>query len=584
VCCSRVVLATLPRWAGRSCVSVLARGLVALALCASALAQGQALFVFDGPHAGARLGWAVAGPGDVDGDGVADLAAGAPFDPVGSVQVGSVRVWSGASGSVLLVIPGDGALDHFGWSLAPGGDVDGDGRADLVAGAPDSDQGAADGGLVRVVSGKDGAILFQMLGWAAGEHLGSGVAGGADLDLDGMADVAAAAWLASVNGAASGRVEVRSPKNGALILALVGSAAGDRLGAALALPGDCDGDGFGDVAAGADQGAGTGAGYVRAVSSATGAALWTAAGTASGERFGAALAAIGDVDLDGFPDVAIGAPRAWVAGERRGSVRVVSGRTGATLHTLTGSLAGEEFGAALSGAGDLDQDGVADLWVGSPLGGGAAAGAGSARAFSGAQGRLLRTLEGESGGNRFGFALALAGDLDQDGIPDLALGAPYEDHGAADSGSLYAFAGRSCEPLPYCSAKLNSQGCLPAIGWSGTPTLGGADDFFVTARDVLNGKVGILIWGLTPAAIAFKGGTLCAAPPLQRSPMVSSGGNPPPDDCSGSLAFHLSHALMQASGWGSGTAVHAQWWSRDPAAPDGTGVSLSDALRIVLCP
>ena len=553
-------------------------------LGAGASAQGQALFVFDGPQAGARLGWSVAGPGDVDGDGVADLAAGAPFDPVGSVQVGSVRVWSGASGALLHALPGDGALDHFGWSLAPAGDVDGDGRADLVVGAPDSAQGAPGGGLVRIVSGKDGAILFQILGSAAGEHLGNAVAGGADLDLDGTADVAAAAWLASPSGAASGRVEVRSPKSGALLLALAGSAAGDRLGAALALVGDCDGDGFGDLAAGADQGGGTGGGYARVVSGAGGALLWNASGTSPGDRFGAALAAIGDVDLDGFPDVAIGAPRAWAAGERRGCVRVVCGRTGATLRTLAGSLAGEEFGAALCGAGDLDGDGVPDLWVGSPLGGGAAAGAGSARAFSGANGRLLRTLEGASGGNRFGFALAPAGDLDQDGVPELALGAPYEDHGGADSGSLYAFAGRVCEPIPYCTAKLNSQGCVPAIGWGGTPTLGGADDFFVTANEVLNGKLGILTWGLAPAAIPFQGGTLCIAPPLKRSPLVASGGNPPPDDCSGSFAFHFSHGLMQANGWSAGTAVHAQWWSRDPAAPDGTGVSLSDALRTLLCP
>jgi hypothetical protein len=142
-----------------------------------------------------------------------------------------------------------------------------------------------------------------------------------------------------------------------------------------------------------------------------------------------------------------------------------------------------------------------------------------------------------------------------------------------------------CGPQLYCSAKLNSQGCLPAIGWSGTPTLSGADDFHLTATNAINNQFGLVFWGSAPASVPFMGGLRCVANPVQRTPNQNSGGNtPPPIDCSGGFDFHFSHAYMAAQGLSVGDAVHAQFWFRDPTHPDGTGVGLSNAAAFLICP
>jgi hypothetical protein len=137
------------------------------------------------------------------------------------------------------------------------------------------------------------------------------------------------------------------------------------------------------------------------------------------------------------------------------------------------------------------------------------------------------------------------------------------------------------DPVTYCTGKVNSQGCTPAIDASGHPTLGGLDDFHVTATNVVNNKNGLIFWGFTQSSTPFQGGTKCVAAPTARTPVQLSGGNPPPDDCSGSYDFHFTHAYMQARGWAAGTTVYAQAWGRDPQSPITT--SLSDAIGITVC-
>ncbi|MBL8863164.1 MAG: choice-of-anchor B family protein [Planctomycetes bacterium] len=141
-------------------------------------------------------------------------------------------------------------------------------------------------------------------------------------------------------------------------------------------------------------------------------------------------------------------------------------------------------------------------------------------------------------------------------------------------------------PATYCTAKLNSQGCAPAIGASGTPSASSPAAFTVTCVNVLNNKPGILIWGLQRAATPFQGGTLCVAAPVRRTPLQVSGGNPPPGDCSGAFAFDFN-ALLQAGQEPAlvpGARVVAQYWSRDPLDPLGFGSSLSDALEFTIQP
>ena len=133
-------------------------------------------------------------------------------------------------------------------------------------------------------------------------------------------------------------------------------------------------------------------------------------------------------------------------------------------------------------------------------------------------------------------------------------------------------------PSSYCVSKANSLGCLPVVGSTGTPSLGGLDDFVVTASQELSNRNGLMFFGLAPFDLPFNGGTLCVQPPLQRTTIQNSFGNPPPVDCSGNYAFPFTHALMNQFGLAPGDPVYCQYWSRDPQHPDGTGVALTNGL------
>jgi len=154
-------------------------------------------------------------------------------------------------------------------------------------------------------------------------------------------------------------------------------------------------------------------------------------------------------------------------------------------------------------------------------------------------------------------------------------------------GVMRAAAENSCLQ-PYCgitrtcTAKLNSAGCMPAIDWTGTPSLTGSDDFFVTATDVINGQFGFLLWSLGPNELPFFGGTLCVAPPLMRTSVQYAGGNSSGNDCSGAFSYHLTQAYLSAAGFSGGDEIHLQYWYRDPFLIDLVG--LTDALSVLLCP
>lgn len=137
----------------------------------------------------------------------------------------------------------------------------------------------------------------------------------------------------------------------------------------------------------------------------------------------------------------------------------------------------------------------------------------------------------------------------------------------------------------YCAAKINSQGCTPAVNWTGGPSASHATAFRITAAQVLNNTVGILIYGTAGAQEQpFQGGLLCVKPPVTRTPGQASGGNPPPSDCSGTFTFEFNDHI--ASGVDpaltSGKVVWTQYWYRDVPASFGSG--LSDGLRFQICP
>jgi len=144
------------------------------------------------------------------------------------------------------------------------------------------------------------------------------------------------------------------------------------------------------------------------------------------------------------------------------------------------------------------------------------------------------------------------------------------------------------ETTTYCTAKVNSQGCVPQIATSGSaaPSLTSPQAFDVDASSVLNNKPGLYFYGTQGKAnIPFLNATLCMNPPLRRTPVQLSGGNPPPDDCSGTYTFDFQGWLQSGAdpNLTVGTVVTGQFWSRDPAI-DATGSNLTNAAEYAICP
>lgn len=335
--------------------------------------------------------------------------------------------------------------DRAGSSLAAGAYA---GTTDAVAiGLPQHDPGAAALAGRVLVRSAAGTTLLDLAG-AAGEELGFSVALGGDADNDGQLDLLVGAPGRDPGlGASQGSAFVVSGATGMIILTVDGVAAGDRFGAAVAWLGDLNGDMRADFAVGAPlhDTAGADAGRVTIHSGADGSVLQTADGGFVDAAFGSALASAGDVNADGSTDLIAGAPNADVgAVDQTGRVRIVSGADGSDLLTVDGAAMGDRLGAAVSTAGDHDEDGTPDLLLGAPgLDGAAGADSGAALVVSGATGTTLLTVEGSAAGAAAGTAVAGGIDLTRDGLADLVIGEPSQDGAAgADTGRVAVHDGR----------------------------------------------------------------------------------------------------------------------------------------------
>ncbi len=390
-----------------------------------------------------RFGRSVASLGDLDGDGVGDLAVGAWFDDDGGLDRGAVWIlflnpdgtvnWHQKISSTAGCGPPLGNDDRFGRSLASLGDLDGDGVGDLAVGAPRDDDGGTNRGAVWILFlNPDGTVKSH-------QKISSTAGGGPRLEN------------------------------------------GDRFGASVASLGDHDGDGIGDLAVGAmfdddggccDRGAvwmlflnvdTTGRDPLVTVKShqkisATQGGFTGTLGV--DDRFGASVAFLGDLDGDSVGDLAVGAPNDGDGGNFRGAVWVLFLNTDGTgtvkSHQkisdteggFTGTLDnGDIFGISVASLGDLNGDGVGDLAVGAMHDddGGLDRGAvwilflntdGMVKSHQ----KISDTAGGGprlDNGDKFGVSAASLGDLDGDRVGDLAVGAQFDDDGGFDRGAVW---------------------------------------------------------------------------------------------------------------------------------------------------
>lgn len=500
--------------------------------------------------------------GDIDGDGRADIAES---DGLG------VRWISSASGAIVRTVPGGVFPGDF-VALADAGDLDGDGVSDLAVGYAGA----------RAYSGATGQLIWQVT--SASWSYGHAIARIDDRDGDGRAEILVGVpqlivWgggdVVHISYEGDGRAEILSGANGAL-LATIAPPTGTTIGfgGSLTVVDDLDADGIADFAIApffqptSIPGPWGASGDVRLISSAT---LATIGSFPIPPGRSTRVTALGDIDGDGIGEIALA--RIWDA------VEIVSPATGATLRTHTTPALYDRIGECVVALGDVDGDSVADYTLGFPqpaqtglFGLTIDSGPGYMRVYSGATGAPLYTLAGTDPFGRFGWSLASLGDVNGDGIADLAVGSPQAPRLRVMSGST-----SNSMPNPYCVGGIVTGSQRAQLTNSGTTSVA-ANDLTLVVTSALPTQSGLFIYAHDAAVIKFGAGWRCVGSPFFRlGPVLTT-------SASGSATRALDLNAPPASGSiGVGTTAYFQFLFRD-LQPNHGGRNASSALAITFTP
>ena len=401
--------------------------------------------VFKSGQANAYLGQSLAGAGDVDGDGYSDIVIGAHLFDHTQNNEGAVMIWHGGASApnTATALNASQPESALGYSVSGAGDVDGDGYDDVIVGAPHYDNGQSEEGAAFLFRGTPdgiGQIPSHMLeANQADAGFGTSVSAAGDINGDGYGDIIVGAmhYHNGQNEEGAAFVYLGSPAGlHPIPIQLESNKTGGWFGCAVAHAGDLNDDGFSDIVIGAMN-------YSNGQSEEG--ALYLFPGSPNGPnpaglriiesnledaRLGNAVSPAGDLNGDGRDDIVSGAYS--VGDYDAGAIFIWYGKANSldslTMDCIKGTQDQAHFGWDVSGAGDLNGDGLSDMIVGAHA---YDNGDGAAHIYYGSpagitQANVTHLYAHETGmGAAMGESVAGAGDLNGDGYADVLVGEPW---------------------------------------------------------------------------------------------------------------------------------------------------------------
>jgi len=527
-------------------------------------------WVSPGDQTDAGYVFKVSTAGDLNADGFSDVLLGAPTFDNGQADEGAVFVFYGsASGpgvSADLVLEQDQAGAQFGYSVNLAGDVNNDGYADIVIGAPFYDQTQSDEGRIFVYHGSASGI-GAVADWTYGPGLAEVLAGwsvalAGDVNGDGFSDIVVGApWYSNgffhqgsamvFHGSSSGL----SPSYDWRGNSWLESA---EYGYSVHGAGDINGDGFHDIIVGAPYLSngqlfeGRVFGYYGSAAGLSQVPDWTFEGNQASAYVGYSVSTAGDINGSGYCEVIVGAPKYDQAFIDEGSVFVFFGSATGFAELPSWSAYGGQidsgFGTSVSFAGDVNGDGFSDIVIGAPSFTNSELREGRAFVYFGAASGFSSIphwlAESNQANARFGQSVSTAGDVNGDGFSDIIVGAPWYDTGQSNVGQAFIYFGAA-------------SGVSPTYGWRCESNQNGAElGYSVASAGDINGD------GFSDVVVA--------APRFDSG--LSNNGRV-------FVYYGSSSGLNPAPGWYySGTQTYAEFGYSVASAGDVNGDGYSDLL------